>query len=150
MGLWVCKEVAVTDAHCVTEHLWAGADRHSRPTRWGNELAKDEVFGGLSEYYKTYWEVQATEIMEVLKQESDFPAFRLIGFVESKLKFGETCGRDIIVWMWCFCNRFQYFTRVWCIIIKWESDLYLLKCTVKLIFHLLIWCFCAWLILYNY
>lgn len=43
--------------------------------------------------------------MEVLKQESDFPAFRLTGFVKSKLKFEETGGKDIIVWMWYFCNR---------------------------------------------
>lgn len=40
--------------------------------------------------------------MEVLKQESDFPALTLTSFVENKLKFGETGGRDIIVWMWCF------------------------------------------------
>lgn len=40
---------------------------------------------------------QATDIMEVLKQESDFPALKFTSFVESKLKFGETGGRDIIV-----------------------------------------------------
>lgn len=60
MGLWVCKEVAVADAHCVIEHLWAGADRHSRLAHWVNELTKDEVFGGQNEYYKIYWEVEVS------------------------------------------------------------------------------------------